>query len=156
MPVVFHRQQAAFSSKHVAPLLHFSEAGRQQQQQGEKAVQQAQLTPELTTPVLIETGDAAALAPFFQVRHSYFTFAPFNRPFSEMEAWYRAYGRFSRLIRDPRSQYRAALAPGDIILYDNWRMLHGRTGFQGSRWMRGIYFDDTDDDASTSSHCQTH
>jgi gamma-butyrobetaine dioxygenase len=77
----------------------------------------------------------------FQVRSSYFTMAPFQRPFDEMAEWYRAYDRFSRMVRDPRHQYRFALAAGDFVLYDNHRMLHARTSFRGARWVRGIYFD---------------
>lgn len=77
----------------------------------------------------------------FQVRYSYFTLAPFQRPFAEMEAWYRAYDRFARIARDPRHQYRFRLGPGDFVIYDNHRMLHARTAFSGPRWLRGIYFD---------------
>jgi len=77
----------------------------------------------------------------FMVRYSYFTTAPFARPFDEMEAWYRAWDRFARLVRDPSNQYRFALAPGDALLYDNHRVLHARTAFRGPRWVRGVYFD---------------
>jgi gamma-butyrobetaine dioxygenase/trimethyllysine dioxygenase len=77
----------------------------------------------------------------FMIRYSYFTTAPFARPFDEMEAWYRAWDRFARLVRDPAHQYRFALAPGDALLYDNHRMLHARTAFRGPRWVRGVYFD---------------
>jgi gamma-butyrobetaine dioxygenase/trimethyllysine dioxygenase len=76
-----------------------------------------------------------------RVRYSYFTMAPHRLPFERMEAFYRAYDRFARLVRDPRHQYRFALAPGDFLLYDNHRMLHARTAFSGPRWVRGIYFD---------------
>lgn len=76
----------------------------------------------------------------FMIRYSYFTLAPFARPFDEMEGWYRAYDRFARLVRDPRHQYRFRLAPGDVLLYDNHRMLHARTSFRGPRWVRGVYF----------------
>ena len=79
----------------------------------------------------------------FMVRYSYFTLAPFARPFDEMEHWYRAYDRFARLVRDPRNQLRFTLAPGDVLLYDNHRMLHARTAFRGPRWVRGVYFDPT-------------
>lgn len=79
----------------------------------------------------------------FMIRYSYFTLAPFARPFDEMEAWYRAYDRFARLVRDPAHQYRFTLAPGDALLYDNHRMLHARTAFRGPRWVRGVYFDAT-------------
>ncbi|MFO0606938.1 MAG: TauD/TfdA family dioxygenase [Polyangiales bacterium] len=77
----------------------------------------------------------------FMVRYSYFTTAPFARPFDEMEAWYRAWDRFARLVRDPAHQYRFTLAPGDALLYDNHRVLHARTAFRGPRWVRGVYFD---------------
>jgi gamma-butyrobetaine dioxygenase/trimethyllysine dioxygenase len=76
-----------------------------------------------------------------RVRYSYFTMAPHHLPFERMEAWYRAYDRFARVVRDPRHQLRFALSPGDFLLYDNHRMLHARTAFSGPRWVRGIYFD---------------
>ena len=77
----------------------------------------------------------------FRIRYSYFTLAPYQRPFAEMEAWYRAYNRFARLVRDERHQYRFLLQAGDFLIYDNWRMLHARTAFTGARWVRGVYFD---------------
>lgn len=77
----------------------------------------------------------------FRVRSSYFTLAPHRLPFAEMEAFYRADQRFTALTLDPAHQYRFGLQTGDFLLYDNWRMLHARTGFRGSRWVRGIYFD---------------
>jgi gamma-butyrobetaine dioxygenase/trimethyllysine dioxygenase len=80
-------------------------------------------------------------ASTFRVRFSYFTMAPYDLPFADMEPWYRAHDRFARLVRDPRHQLRFTLEPGDFVLYDNHRMLHGRTGFRGARWMRGVYFD---------------
>lgn len=77
----------------------------------------------------------------FRIRYSYFTLAPHRRPFPEMEAWYRAYNRFARLVRDERHQYRFLLQAGDLLIYDNWRMIHARTSFTGARWVRGVYFD---------------
>lgn len=79
--------------------------------------------------------------PAFRVRSSYFTVAPYRLPFAEMDAWYRAHDRFARLVRDPRHQVRFTLDPGDLVFYDNHRMLHARTGFRGARWVRGVYFD---------------
>ena len=46
---------------------------------------------------------------------------------------------FIRLIVGDRVT--VALSPGDFLLYDNHRILHGRTAFRGARWVRGIYFD---------------
>jgi gamma-butyrobetaine dioxygenase/trimethyllysine dioxygenase len=79
-----------------------------------------------------------------QIRSSYFTLAPFDLPFERMTAWYRAVDQFTRLVRDPRHHYRFRIRPGDVLLYDNRRMLHGRTGFRGARWIRGVYFDEAD------------
>ena len=80
----------------------------------------------------------------FRVRSSYFTMAPHRVPFAEMEAWYRAYNRFAALTNDPCHQYRFLLQAGDFLMYDNYRMLHARTGFRGARWVRGVYFDEAD------------
>jgi alpha-ketoglutarate-dependent taurine dioxygenase len=77
-----------------------------------------------------------------RIRSSYFTMAPQRLPFAEMESWYRAYTRFAAITNDPRHQYRFRLEAGDFVLYDNFRMLHARTGFVGARWVRGVYFND--------------
>lgn len=78
----------------------------------------------------------------FRVRSSYFTMDPHRLPFARMEAYYRAYNRFTALVSDPRHHFHVRLGAGDFVLYDNFRMLHARTGFTGARWMRGVYFDD--------------
>ena len=90
---------------------------------------------EVVAPIIVQRDD------HFQVRSSYFTAAPYHLPFDEMESWYRAHDRFVRILRDPRHQYRFRLGPGDTLVYDNHRMLHGRTAFRGPRWVRGVYFD---------------
>jgi gamma-butyrobetaine dioxygenase len=78
----------------------------------------------------------------FRIRSSYFTMAPHRVPFAEMEQWYRAYNRFTDVANEPGHQYRFRLHVGDFLMYDNFRMLHARTGFVGSRWVRGIYFNE--------------
>lgn len=93
----------------------------------------------IVAPVLQENGRPDDGG--FLVRFSYFTMAPHQVPFAQMRAWYKAYNHFTRIVRDERNQYRFKLDPGDFVLYDNQRMLHGRSGFRGSRWLRGIYFD---------------
>lgn len=98
--------------------------------------QQKAFEKRLASP-MIELRDGA----FYRVRSSYFTLAPHNIPFDRMEPWYRAYARFTRLVRDPEHRLRFRLDAGDALLYDNYRMLHARTGFRGARWLRGVYFD---------------
>jgi gamma-butyrobetaine dioxygenase/trimethyllysine dioxygenase len=103
--------------------------------------QQREFAKEFVTPII----ELRAGRPV-RVRSSYFTMAPHRVPFERMEDWYRAYNRFARLVADPRHQIRVALAAGDLLLYDNHRMLHARTSFEGPRWMRGIYFDREEND----------
>ena len=99
--------------------------------------QQKQFERLQTAPIIeLRDGD------IFRVRSSYFTMAPHRVPFAEMEQWYRAYNRFVAVTNIPRHQYRFRLAAGDFLVYDNFRMLHGRTGFVGARWVRGVYFNE--------------
>jgi gamma-butyrobetaine dioxygenase/trimethyllysine dioxygenase len=95
---------------------------------------QQQFESKTTYPIL--TFKAGAFA---QVRSSYFTIAPQTMSFDAMEQWYRAYQKFTQIIQRPSYQYHFTLHPQDFILYDNYRMLHGRNSFSGPRWMKGIY-----------------
>ncbi|CAF0990009.1 unnamed protein product [Adineta steineri] len=79
-----------------------------------------------------------------QVRHSYFTLAPFNFPFWFTTAYYNAYRKYASILYDPQLQYRVKLERGDFVLYDNYKMLHAREEFTGPRHLRGIYFRHTD------------
>jgi hypothetical protein len=73
------------------------------------------------------------------VRSSYFTYAPFNYKFTQMEKFYNAHSLFSKLAMKYR--YETKLNKGDYVLYNNHKMMHARREFQGDRHMRGIYFD---------------
>ena len=96
---------------------------------------------------IVELRDGA----FFRVRSSYFTMDPHRLPFARMAAYYRAYNRFTALVSDPRHHFHVRLGAGDFVLYDNFRMMHARTGFTGARWMRGVYFDDPDNRAARAA-----
>lgn len=58
-------------------------------------------------------------------------------------AWYDAYFELLRLIEEPAAQLVFRLEPGDLVAFDNVRVLHGRTGFasEGSRRLQGCYAD---------------
>lgn len=64
-------------------------------------------------------------------------------PFDAMDGYYAAYRRFAALLGDPAFEVRFTLAPGDLFVVDNTRVLHGRTGFAGAgrRWLQGCYAD---------------
>ena len=62
----------------------------------------------------------------------------------EMEAVYRAYRKLAVLIDDARFKLRLRLAPGEVVGFDNSRVLHGRAAFDessGRRHLQGIYID---------------
>ncbi|AYV85189.1 MAG: gamma-butyrobetaine dioxygenase [Satyrvirus sp.] len=82
---------------------------------------------------------------FKQIRSSYFTLAPFDVPFNMMVPYYTAYNRFHELVRKPESQIIIQLEPGEIIIYDNHRMMHGRMAFIGYRLMIGTYHTEISD-----------
>jgi trimethyllysine dioxygenase len=65
--------------------------------------------------------------------------APFLLPADEMLAWYEAYGHLHRLIVDRRHWLLVRLEPGDVLLFDNWRVLHGRMAYSGRRVFEGCY-----------------
>jgi trimethyllysine dioxygenase len=65
--------------------------------------------------------------------------APFLLPAGEMEAFYAALRAFEAVANDHRLQWRRANPPGDAMLFDNWRVLHGRTSYTGHRHLCGAY-----------------
>lgn len=64
----------------------------------------------------------------------------------EMNDFYEAYTLAHQLINDAENQHQLAVQPGQALVFDNWRVLHGRTAFTGSRQFQGAYIgrDETD------------
>jgi gamma-butyrobetaine dioxygenase len=60
-----------------------------------------------------------------------------------MTDYYAAYRLMSELIEDPGLAVRFKLAPGELFIVDNLRVLHARTAFAsgGERWLQGCYAD---------------
>jgi alpha-ketoglutarate-dependent taurine dioxygenase len=57
-------------------------------------------------------------------------------------SFYAAYRRFAALLRDPGYHLTFRLRDGDLVLFDNQRILHGRTAFSSAkqgRHLRGCY-----------------
>ncbi|HEY6482257.1 MAG TPA: TauD/TfdA family dioxygenase [Steroidobacteraceae bacterium] len=70
-------------------------------------------------------------------------FVPLAPP-DELSAYYRARREFDRRLRSPQFEIRFRLNAGDLLMMDNRRLLHGRTGFdpaQGLRHLQGCYID---------------
>ncbi|KPU72769.1 uncharacterized protein Dana_GF26278 [Drosophila ananassae] len=65
-------------------------------------------------------------------------------PQTEMSDFYASLRKLLKLLRDEENQWTLKLNPGSIVLFDNWRVLHGRHAYTGSRTMSGSYVQRTD------------
>jgi trimethyllysine dioxygenase len=70
--------------------------------------------------------------------------APFLLPHDEMLAVYEALQAFDLIANDLAFQWRHVLRPGEALLFDNWRVLHGRTAYTGLRRLCGAYLNHED------------
>ncbi|KAF2738142.1 Trimethyllysine dioxygenase [Polyplosphaeria fusca] len=53
--------------------------------------------------------------------------------------WYDAARKWDALLKKRENEYWEQLTPGRILVFDNWRMLHGRSSFTGKRRICGGY-----------------
>ncbi len=86
------------------------------------------------------------LSPRGRVRGIWFnnrSARPLRLPYAEMTAFYAAYRRWAELLARPEHQLNLRLTPGDCLIVDNTRILHGRTAFGGTggRHLQGCYAD---------------
>lgn len=70
---------------------------------------------------------------------------------SEMQAFYAAYGQLQRLADDQSRWLSIGLDAGDVLINDNWRVLHGRHAYTGERRFVGCYLNHED----FESRCRT-
>jgi gamma-butyrobetaine dioxygenase len=112
----------------------------------------AQLTAT-AVPFHYRSGDAELRAerPLIQlafngevtaVHYNNRSIAPLNLPAREAARFYSAYRRLATLLRAARVQLRTRLDAGTLVVFDNQRVLHGRTAFSSARYprhLRGCY-----------------
>jgi trimethyllysine dioxygenase len=58
---------------------------------------------------------------------------------SAMISWYRAAKEWAAILESGEFQVDVKLEPGEPVVFDNWRVLHGRRAFEGKRRMCGAY-----------------
>lgn len=71
-----------------------------------------------------------------------------------LDDWAAAARVFEEAVNDTSAVYQTRMEPGDCVLFNNIRVLHGRKAFDaagGSRWLRGTYIA-SEDFASTAMH----
>jgi trimethyllysine dioxygenase len=79
-----------------------------------------------------------------QVTFNNYDRSPFVLTPDEMRRWYEAYGALHTLISDRSSWWTRRLEPGDALIFDNWRCLHGRMAYSGKRVFNGAYLNHED------------
>ncbi|MEP0072076.1 MAG: TauD/TfdA family dioxygenase [Marinomonas sp.] len=79
-----------------------------------------------------------------EVRHANFIRGPIDVPAHQTMAIYKAYQCFIRLTREPAFQLFFRLTAGEMVVFDNRRVLHARNAFDlktGMRQLQGCYID---------------
>jgi 3-hydroxyacyl-CoA dehydrogenase/alpha-ketoglutarate-dependent taurine dioxygenase len=82
-----------------------------------------------------------------EVRFHNALMAPLDVPPDRIETTYAALRTFDRVARSEQAQVVLRLRPGDVMVFDNRRVLHGRRAFDpggGTRRFFGLYVDDDD------------
>ncbi|KAH9054926.1 hypothetical protein EDB87DRAFT_1361650 [Lactarius vividus] len=103
----------------------------------------------------ITLGPASASSPDGEPHITAVSYSPpFQAPLSRdtPSNFYDALRRFAALVEAPAAVYTRQLSEGDAVLFDNRRVLHGRTAFEDrpgpenvgkepNRWLKGGYFE---------------
>lgn len=79
-----------------------------------------------------------------EIRFNAHIAAVFDMPTETMAEYYRAYRAYMTATRDAAYQVRLKLGAGQMVVFDNRRVLHGRDAFDpstGFRHLRGCYVD---------------
>ena len=74
-----------------------------------------------------------------QVTFNNYDRAPLRLMNGQMEAFYDALRAFETLANDPSLQLKHLLQRDEVLLIDNWRVMHARAAYQGKRRMAGCY-----------------
>jgi trimethyllysine dioxygenase len=62
-----------------------------------------------------------------------------SNPGISIQDFYKALKDWMTLLRSPSSELWLPLRPGTLVLFNNWRVLHGRASFTGKRRLCGAY-----------------
>lgn len=99
------------------------------------------------SPHVILNGDAYKIT---SINYS----PPFQAPLSvtTSPAFYNSLAKYAALLDNPNNSFMILLREGDVVVFDNRRVLHGRTAFtdsdqninedQTNRWLKGCYLEE--------------
>lgn len=75
-----------------------------------------------------------------QIRFNLYDRAPFKSvPAEKIRQFYIDLKILTREFEDPDNRIIFKLKPGTVMIFDNWRVLHGRLSYTGKRTMTGCY-----------------
>ena len=83
-----------------------------------------------------------------QISFNNYDRAPFRLDQELTKIFYQAISMFDNLANSKDYQWRHILKPGELLIFNNWRVLHGRGSFNGKRKMMGCYINKEDFDSS--------
>ena len=73
--------------------------------------------------------------------------APIDLPYKSTLEFYNAIKKFDQLANSKKYQWRHILRQGELLIFNNWRVMHGRGSFSGKRKMAGCYINKEDFDS---------
>ncbi len=79
-----------------------------------------------------------------QVSFNNYDRGDFRLPNNKINDFYAAIRAFDKLANAKEMQWRQILKPGQLLIFNNWRVLHGRSEFSGKRKMSGCYINKED------------
>ena len=82
-----------------------------------------------------------------QVSFNNYDRAPFRLNKDLTLKFYEAIKKFDLIANNKDYQWRHILRPGELLIFNNWRILHGRSSFKGVRKMSGCYINKEDFDS---------
>ncbi|KAK7519578.1 uncharacterized protein IWZ02DRAFT_454570 [Phyllosticta citriasiana] len=95
--------------------------------------------PQEAYPAFIHKGHQLV-----QIRWNNYDRDGLQPPLEKFTHWYLSARRWNELIKSPTNEYWEQLKPGRPLIFDNWRVLHGRSAFTGQRRMCGGYINNDD------------
>ncbi|CAG8735017.1 9349_t:CDS:2, partial [Funneliformis mosseae] len=76
----------------------------------------------------------------YQIRYNNDDRSTLNQLTSEeIESFYDSLRKWNKILVDKENEYWVQLGPGRVMIFDNWRVLHGRAEFTGHRRLIGAY-----------------
>ena len=84
---------------------------------------------------------------FDQISFNNYDRAPFRETNQKTINFYKAIKVFDTMANQKQYQWRHILKPGELLIFNNWRVMHGRGAFSGTRKMAGCYINKEDFDS---------